>query len=299
MASLSMMVGHHMCSFSIVLGVELSYRSQNENDESIRTPEEAPPFCRRDTNNQTLNKGHKMKKYKLTSIFIVLLVTSLIGLVYSSSAKLQNKTKRSVGEMHFYPDSATPPVKFSKLNIRGKSSDLSSMFEKGNKRLQKALRPETEFEEDDDFWEHLSFDVTNVSEKTLVSLRIAINLYSKDVVERMADKNRDNEAYNKEDVAIMGLDYGDPTNLNPPYTWSLIPGESKTITIDPAMRDYVRQQVMQFSSPITRVGIRASLIYLDDGSYWNSNGYNPPTKISSLNTFKSDRWTPCVDIGKF
>jgi hypothetical protein len=41
MASLSMMVGHHMCSFSIVLGVELSYRSQNENDESIRTPEEA------------------------------------------------------------------------------------------------------------------------------------------------------------------------------------------------------------------------------------------------------------------
>jgi hypothetical protein len=41
MASLSMMVGHHMRSFSIVLGVELSYRSQNENDELIRTPEGA------------------------------------------------------------------------------------------------------------------------------------------------------------------------------------------------------------------------------------------------------------------
>lgn len=234
-----------------------------------------------------------MKKYKLASLFIVLLVAALIGLVYSSSAKLQNKTKRSVGEMHFYPDSATPPVKFSKLNIRGKSSDLSSMFEKGNKRLQKPLAPETEFEEDDDFWEHLSFNVTNTSQKTIVSLRIAINLYSKDVVERMADKKRDNEAYNKEDVAIMGLDYGDHANLNPPYTWSLISGESETITIDPAMRDYIRQQVMQFSSPITRVGVRASLIYFNDGSYWNSNGYNPPAKISSLNTFKSDRWTPC------
>lgn len=41
MASLSMMVGHQKCAFSIVRGVELSYRSQNENDESIRTPEEA------------------------------------------------------------------------------------------------------------------------------------------------------------------------------------------------------------------------------------------------------------------
>jgi hypothetical protein len=241
-----------------------------------------------------------MKKYKLTSLFIVLLVTSLIGLVYSSSAKLQNKTKRSVGEMHFYPDSATPPVKFSKLNIRGKSSDLSSMFEKGNKRLQKALRPETEFEEDDDFWEHLSFDVTNVSEKTLVSLRIAINLYSKDVVERMADKSRDEERLtNKQDVGIMELDYGDASNLNPPYSWRLIPGESQPITIDPEMRAYVRNKVQEFSSPIIRVGICASMIYFDDGSYWNSNGYNPPTKISSLNAFKSDRWTPCVDIGKF
>ena len=46
MASLSMMVGHHMRSFSIDLGVELSYRSQNENDESIRAPEEAQSIKR-------------------------------------------------------------------------------------------------------------------------------------------------------------------------------------------------------------------------------------------------------------
>jgi hypothetical protein len=47
MASLSMMGGHHMCSFSIVHGVELSYRSQNENNESIRTPEGTVPTVAR------------------------------------------------------------------------------------------------------------------------------------------------------------------------------------------------------------------------------------------------------------
>ncbi|MGH9754722.1 MAG: hypothetical protein ACREA2_18245 [Blastocatellia bacterium] len=232
-----------------------------------------------------------MKKHTITFLLMVLAI-GLIGLVYSSSAKkLQSKMKRSVGEMHFYPDSVTPPVKFSELRIRGKRSEFSSMFEKGNKRLEKALRTETEFEDDDDFWEHLSFDVTNTSQKTIIYLDVAINLYSKDRVQRMADKSRDKEQFtNKQDVAIMKLDYGDSSNFDPPYTWSLKPGESTTINIDPQMRDYVRQQVLQFSSPVIRVGVRASMIYFDDGSYWNSNGYNPPTKISSLNP---SQWKPC------
>ena len=41
MALLSMMVGHQVCSFSIVLGVELSYQSQNEDDESSHPPKGA------------------------------------------------------------------------------------------------------------------------------------------------------------------------------------------------------------------------------------------------------------------
>jgi hypothetical protein len=109
-------------------------------------------------------------------------------------------------------------------------------------------------------------------------------LYSKDRVERMADKSWDKEQFtNKKDVAIMKLDYGDAPKLNPPYSWRLIPGESQPIIIDYQMAAYVRDKVQQFSSPIIRVGICASMIYFDDGSYWNSNGYNPPTKISSLN----------------
>jgi hypothetical protein len=107
----------------------------------------------------------------------------LIGFDYSSAVKPQSKMKRSVGELHFYPDSVTPPVKFSELRIRGwKRSELSSMFEKGNKRLEKPIKPEAEFEDDDDFWEHLSFDVTNTSQKTIIYLDVAINLYSKDRV---------------------------------------------------------------------------------------------------------------------
>ena len=42
MALLSMMVGHQVCSFSIVLGVELSYQSQNEDGESSHAPKGAP-----------------------------------------------------------------------------------------------------------------------------------------------------------------------------------------------------------------------------------------------------------------
>jgi hypothetical protein len=227
-----------------------------------------------------------MNKHTKKFLLIVLATMLIGGLVYSSSAKkLQSKTKRSVGEMHFYPDSVTPPVKFSELRIRGwKRSELSSMFEKGNKRLEKPIKPEAEFEDDDDFWEHLSFDVTNTSQKTIIYLDVAINLYSKDAVELMADKKRDKERLtNKQDVAIMELDYGDASNLNPPYSWRLIPGESQPIIIDYQMAAYVRDKVQQFSSPIITVGISASMIYFDDGSYWNSNGYNPPTKISSLN----------------
>src|SRR5262245_17891547 len=162
---------------------------------------------------------------KKQSITLMVLAIVLIGLVYSSSARVQNKTKRTVSEMHFHPDSTTHPVEFANLKIRGKSYKFSSMFEEGNKRMEKPLRPEMEFEEDDDFSEHLFFDVTNVSEKPIVYLRTAINLYSKDWVQRRADKNRDHEAFNKkEDVAIMVIEFGDPSNLDPPHMWSLKPG---------------------------------------------------------------------------
>jgi hypothetical protein len=57
-------------------------------------------------------QGANMKKYHFLNLFIVLIilsVTILIGFDYSSAVKPQSKMKRSVGEMHFYPDSVTPP----------------------------------------------------------------------------------------------------------------------------------------------------------------------------------------------
>jgi hypothetical protein len=238
----------------------------------------------------TINHGKekKMKKHTITFQLMVLAI-GLIGLVYSSSARVQNRIKRTVSEMHFHPDSTKRPVEFSSLKIRGKSYKFSSMFEKGNRTLQKPLMPGMEFEDDDDFWEHLFFDVTNVSEKTIVYLRIAINLYSQDAVQQMADKNRYHEAFTqKRDVAIMVIEDGDPSNLDPPYLWSLKPGESTIITIDPEMRDYVRPQVLRFSSPIIRIGVHASTIVFADGSSWSASGrVNPPqpkNKQSSLNS---------------
>src|SRR5262245_59006629 len=157
--------------------------------------------------------------------------------------------KRSVGEMHFYPVSVTPPVKLSGLKIRERSSELNSMFEEGNKRLEKPIKPETEFEEDEDFWEYLSFDVTNTSKKMIVYLEVDVNLYSKDALELIADKKRDEERLtNKLDVVMLGLNYGDTSNLNPPYSWRLLPGESQPITIDYHMAVYVRNRIQEMSS---------------------------------------------------
>jgi hypothetical protein len=214
-----------------------------------------------------------MKKRTITFLIMVLAA----GLVYSSSAKVQNKIKRTVSEMHLHSEEIAHPVLYSNLKIRGNYSEFSSMFEKGNKRLEKPLRPETEFEEDDDFWEHLSFDVINASDKTIVYLDTTINLYAENVIQRMADKNRDHEAFAHQDVAIMAIEFGDSSNINPPHRWSLKPGESTTITIDPEMRDYVRRRVLQFSSPVVRVGIHASMINFADGSSWSFSGIvNPP-----------------------
>jgi len=45
------------------------------------------------------------------------------------------------------------------------------MFEKGNEKLQKPVSPEAQFNENDDFWEHISLGVKNVSDRTIVYLK--------------------------------------------------------------------------------------------------------------------------------
>ncbi len=208
-----------------------------------------------------------MKKYTITFLLMAL----AIGLVYSSSARVQNKTKRTVSEIHFHSEEIAHPVEYSNLRIRGKETKFSSMFEKGNKKLQKPLRPEMEFEEDDDFWEHLSFTATNVSDKTIVYLRTYIYLYTKEDIENLS---RGAETKNQ---AIMAIEFGVPAT-KPPFAQSLEPGQSITLTPPQFQLNNARQSVEQSAAPIVRVGVFADGIYFADGSNWTFEGKIYPPK---------------------
>ncbi len=210
-----------------------------------------------------------MKRY--TRAFLLLALA--IGLVYSSSARVQNKTKRTVSEIHFHSEEIAHPVEYSNLRIRGKEAKFSSMFEKGNEKLQKHLRPETEFEEDDDFWERLSFTVTNVSDKTIVYLRTNIYLYTKEALEGFStDKDTGGRG-----EASMAIEFGAPSQP-PPFATSLQPGESTKLIVPEFQLEHARQRVQQFSTPIVRVGIFAMAIYFADGSSWSFDGKMWPPK---------------------
>jgi hypothetical protein len=219
-----------------------------------------------------INQGKgNMRRYTIT--FTLFLMVFVIGLVYSSSARVQEKTKRAVSKIQFYRKEITPPVEYSGLKIKDKTPQFSSMFEEGNEKLQKALLPEMEFEEDDDFWEHLSFDVTNVSDKTIVYLRTNIYLYTREGVQDGSSQ------------ASMAIEFGNPLKFGPPYEESLKPGESKTFTVPEFQMDYARQKARQLTSPIIRVGIFARDIYFADGFNWTFDGrvFPPKSNKSSQN----------------
>jgi hypothetical protein len=205
----------------------------------------------------------------------MVLMIGLMGLVFSSSAEVQNKTKRTVSKIHFYSEWITPPVEYSDLEIKGKKSEFSSMFERNNEKLEKPLRPETEFEEDDDFWEHLSFNVTNVSDKTIVYLKTSIYLYTKEQVQSFSAKE---QSQSEGGEASMAIEFGNALKFDPPYEESLGPGESRKFTIPEFQLDYARQKIQQFNSPIVRVGIFARTVFFADGSSWTFDGKVFPPK---------------------
>jgi len=207
--------------------------------------------------------ANKVFNSRLSVLFAILLVGVAFFVAFSSSARVQEKTKRTVSKTHFHSKWITPPVEYSDLKIRGKQSKFSSMFEEGNERLQKALSPEMEFEEDDDFWEHLSFDVTNVSDKTIVFIRTYVFMYTKEGI----------RSHSRQSGA--SIDFGNPF---PPAITSLKPGESKTLTLDPVMLDHVRQKVQQLTTPVVRIGIFADSVYYDDGYRWGFDGKVFPPK---------------------
>jgi hypothetical protein len=222
-----------------------------------------------------------MKRHIAISVFMLL----AIGITYSSSARVQSKAKRTVSEIHFHSKWITHPVEYSDLKIRGKNAKLSSMFEEGNEKLEKPLHPETEFEEDDDFWEHLSFKVTNVSDNTIVYLKTHIYLYTSDGV--MSQTNQ----------ASLAIPFGNPLNFDPPFAESLKPGESITLTIPESQLNYARQTMQQVTSPIVRVGIFARDIYFADGSNWSFDGKIFPAKPKKSNQNKQSVFKSLLGTG--
>ena len=218
----------------------------------------------------------KVKFQKTFTISIAILAIALLLFAFSGLAKTQGKTKRTVSKIFFHPKTITPPVEYSKLKVRGRHSDFSSMFEEGNKKLQKSLRPEEEFEEDDDFWEHLSFDVTNVSDKAIVYVKTYVFLYTSEGATSLHRQ------------VALAIEFGSPFSESGA---SLKPGESKSLTITPQMLYYAQQKVRQLTSPITRVGVFADSVYYEDGYYWEFDGKvfppHPKEKQSRLNNSES------------
>jgi hypothetical protein len=211
-----------------------------------------------------------MKRY----VMAFTLVALVIGLTYSSTARVQTRTKRTISRIQFYPNWITPPVEYSRLKIRDKERKFGLSFEPGKEKKKEHLNLEIEeFEEEDDFWEHLSFDVTNVSDKTIVYLRTNIYLYTKEGVRK------------EEWDTGMAIEFGSSDKFEPPYKESLKPGESKTFTASEYLVPlaYAKEQARRLSLPIVKVGIFAVSLFLDDGSNWTFDGQVFPPKPNQTN----------------
>jgi hypothetical protein len=86
--------------------------------------------------------------------------------------------------MSYHPKTATPPVKLHDLKIDGNAVNFSSMFEEGNKLLQKKITPDEEIEAEDDFLEKMTFQVTNEFDKRVTFIRLLVHLYTEEGVRK-------------------------------------------------------------------------------------------------------------------
>lgn len=204
------------------------------------------------------------KTFKWYGLIIAAAMSFVIALIgfsnFSILANVQEKTKRSISEMFYYPKTAISPVKFHKVKVRGKDVKLSTMFEEGNKHLEKALKPDEEFEEDDDFLESITFDVMNRSDRKITYMTVLVYIYTKNGV-----KNRSFD----DAIAIDYGAYGAPLTSN---SWVLNPGDSITVSIPERKIPRLRQSLERLGSPIIRVGIHTNKIAFEDGSIWNFDG---------------------------
>jgi hypothetical protein len=74
-------------------------------------------------------------------LLIPVLSTVMLILAYSSLAREQGRGKRTISRIYLHSASITPPVEYENIRVRGRDVKFSSMFEKGNDKLQKPVNP--------------------------------------------------------------------------------------------------------------------------------------------------------------
>lgn len=220
-------------------------------------------------------KRNKLKWYGLAAIAVIAFALTL-HLIGPAKIQGQGKVKRTISELKYYPSTVKPPVRVRGLKVNGQEVNFSSMFEEDNRRLEKPVRSDEEFEEGDDFIEKTTFEVINVSEKKIIWIRFMMHLYTQNGVNKRSFD------------AAFAVDYGRPAFAHkPPYSWVISPGETATISIPEEMLPDVRRIIGEIGSKIVRVGVYASVVEFDDGSSWSgtSGRFSTPktSKQSSLN----------------
>ncbi|HMV85755.1 MAG TPA: hypothetical protein PLD20_13680 [Blastocatellia bacterium] len=193
---------------------------------------------------------------------------SAMVLFMSLQAKTQEKTKRTISLMYYHPKGSIPPVKLHELKIDGKSVNFSSMFEEGNKRLEKKVNPDEEVEVEDDFLEKMTLQVTNTYDKRIIFIRFMVYLYTAEGLKKPSF-----------DAAIP-IDYGRPPGMNSP--WKIDPGETITFSIPEEMYIDIRRIVRDLGAKVVRVGVYANMVGVVDGTTWTTNGKFSGPRISSL-----------------
>jgi len=178
--------------------------------------------------------------------------------------------------MRYYPKTVIPPVKIHGLKVKGKDVELSTMFEEGNKRLEKPVREEAQFDEDDDFLEHATFEVSNRSDKPVEFIEFAVKLYTEEGVKKRSF-----------DYAFF-IYYG---MLRPDGTRDILnPGDTVTVSISDAMAAQNYQplfdELRKIAPQTVRVGIHINRLIFKDYSSWDFDGTFTPSKKSKESPYE-------------
>lgn len=212
------------------------------------------------------------------SFAITITITASVVFYYlsfSSLAEMQAPTKKTISELKYHPKHSIPPVKLQGLKISGRSVEFSSMFGEKNKLLENVVNPEAEFEAGDDFLEKTSFEIISQSNKVITFIRFMVHLYTKE-----GERKRSFDA-------AFPIDYGRPPGVA--NSWRLAPEAKAIFSVPPEKYADLRRVISQLTGEVKRVGIYASVIYFEDGSYWTADGKFFPTKVANKSNINQSK----------